>query len=382
MKKRNIVLLTAAVLLAMTGCSENTNEISDVTNNNNNVEAAESDNTDETVDNSWLTAEPYDYMANDLSGFIKVGEYKGLTVTRESDILTDEEFENEIAVLLDNYAYYEEYTDRVVEDGDTVLADYSGYRDGVQFEGGTAENTTLTAAAGTGYIEGFAEAFIGKTPGEEFSFDVTFPESHDNADLAGVEVTFKCTVNAILGNELITPELTDEFVQENFGYSNTEEFRIAYRSAAEEQKKQTVENDMYTTLWLQVVDNSEVIAYPEEEVNRLYSQQCAMYEQYAAQFGTDYETFLKSYLNITDEDVIANSRSYVMEDLVMYQLVKDLGIELSDAEYTEGVEAIAASSGLTKDELISYYGEETLYSTVIWQKLMDVIAAEATIVEE
>lgn len=382
MKKRNIVLLTAAVLLAMTGCSENTNEISDVTNNNNNVEAAESDNTDETVDNSWLTAEPYDYMANDLSGFIKVGEYKGLTVTKESDILTDEEFENEIAVLLDNYAYYEEYTDRVVEDGDTVLADYSGYRDGVQFEGGTAENTTLTAAAGTGYIEGFAEAFIGKTPGEEFSFDVTFPESYDNADLAGVEVTFKCTVNAILGNELITPELTDEFVQENFGYSNTEEFRIAYRSAAEEQKKQTVENDMYTTLWLQVVDNSEVIAYPEEEVNRLYSQQCAMYEQYAAQFGTDYETFLKSYLNITDEDVIANSRSYVTEDLVMYQLVKDLGIELSDAEYTEGVEAIAASSGLTKDELISYYGEETLYSTVIWQKLMDVIAAEATIVEE
>lgn len=382
MKKRNIVLLTAAVLLAMTGCSENTNEISDVTNNNNNVDAAESDNTDETVDNSWLTAEPYDYMANDLSGFIKVGEYKGLTVTRESDILTDEEFENEIAVLLDNYAYYEEYTDRVVEDGDTVLADYSGYRDGVQFEGGTAENTTLTAAAGTGYIEGFAEAFIGKTPGEEFSFDVTFPESSDNADLAGVEVTFKCTVNAILGNELITPELTDEFVQENFGYSNTEEFRIAYRSAAEEQKKQTVENDMYTTLWLQVVDNSEVIAYPEEEVNRLYSQQCAMYEQYAAQFGTDYETFLKSYLNITDEDVIANSRSYVTEDLVMYQLVKDLGIELSDAEYTEGVEAIAASSGLTKDELISYYGEETLYSTVIWQKLMDVIAAEATIIEE
>lgn len=382
MKKRNIVLLTAAVLLAMTGCSENTNEISDVTNNNNNVEAAESDNTDETVDNSWLTAEPYDYMANDLSGFIKVGEYKGLTVTKESDILTDEEFENEIAALLDNYAYYEEYTDRVVEEGDTVLADYSGYRDGVQFEGGTAENTTLTAAAGTGYIEGFAEAFIGKTPGEEFSFDVTFPESYDNADLAGVEVTFKCTVNAILGNELITPELTDEFVQENFGYSNTEEFRIAYRSAAEEQKKQTVENDMYTTLWLQVVDNSEVIAYPEEEVNRLYGQQCAMYEQYAAQFGTDYETFLKSYLNITDEDVIANSRSYVMEDLVMYQLVKDLGIELSDAEYTEGVEAIAASSGLTKDELISYYGEETLYSTVIWQKLMDVIAAEATIVEE
>lgn len=383
-KKWNIALIAAALALTMTACGAETDETEENAEETNgdivsNI-AIDEDTSSDIVDP--FTAEAYDYMANDLSGFVKVGEYKGLTVTKESDVLTDEEFDAEIATLLDSYSYYEEYTDRAVEEGDSVIADYSGYHNDVQFSGGTATNTTLTAASNTGYIPGFAEAFIGQMPGVEFSFDVTFPESYDNAELAGQEVTFVCTVHAILGDELIVPELTDEFVVENFGYNNVEEFRIAYRSTVQEQKKYNVESNMYTDLWLQVVENSEILAYPEEEVNRLYGQQRVMYEQYAAQFGTDYDTFLSSYLNVTDADLLEESRTYVREDLVMYQLVKDLGIELSDEEYQTGLEFFAESYGMTTQELTSYYGEDTIRATITWQKLMETVAAEANIVEE
>ncbi|MGN1345232.1 MAG: FKBP-type peptidyl-prolyl cis-trans isomerase, partial [Eubacteriales bacterium] len=200
-----------------------------------------------------IDAEPYDYMANDLTSFIQLGEYRNLEVTRESAFLTDEEFEDEIDNLLESYSYYAEETGRAVEEGDRVLVDCAGYLDGVAFEGGTATGQTVVAAANTGYIEGFAEAFIGQMPGEEFSFNVTFPESYGNVDLAGREVTFVCTVHSIQGTEEIVPELTDAFVSETFGYNNVEEFRIIYRDTVEQQKAYYVESNMYSELWTAVV---------------------------------------------------------------------------------------------------------------------------------
>ncbi len=328
-----------------------------------------------------VDAEPYDYMANDLTGFIKLGEYTGLSVTKESAVLTDEEFEDEIDAMLDSYSYYETVTDRQVEEGETVLADYSGYLDGVQFDGGTATNQTITAASGTGYIEGFAEAFIGQMPGVEFDFDVTFPADYGNADLAGKEVTFVCTIHSIQGDELIVPELTDEFVAETFGYNNVEEFNILFRDSVEKQKAYYVESNMYSELWLQVVDNAEVLGYPETEVDRIYSERRTMYEEYAGYYGVDYETFLTNYAGMTDSDLYAESEKYVKEDLVMYQLIKDLNFELTDAEYAEGMAFFAEYYGATEEELKSYYGEDTIRTTILWQALMEKIAETAVITE-
>jgi len=328
-----------------------------------------------------VDADPYDYMANDLTGFIKLGEYTGLSVTRESAVLTDEEFENEIDVMLDSYSYYETVTDRQVEEGETVLADYSGYLDGVQFDGGTATNQTITAASGTGYIEGFAEAFIGQMPGVEFDFDVTFPADYGNADLAGKEVTFVCTIHSIQGDELIVPELTDEFVAERFGYNNVEEFKILFRESVEQQKAQYVESNMYSDLWVQVVDNAEVLGYPENEVERVYGDYRMMYEESAGYYGMDYETFLTNYVGISDSDLYAESEKYVKEDLVMYQIIKELNFELTDAEYAEGMAAFAESYGATEEELIAYYGEDTIRTSILWQALMEKIAETAVITE-
>ncbi len=373
--KKTYVLL-AALLIALTSCADSADNGADSAAGESSVLESGM-----TVIEEGGTAS-FDYLANDLTGYVKVADYKGLTVTRESAVVTDEEFESELEYLLDSYASYEEFTDRNVEEGDTVRADYKGIRDGVAFEGGTATNTTLTAASDTGYIPGFAEAFIGQTPGKEFEFNVTFPENYGNADLAGVEVTFVCTVHAILGNELIYPELTDEFVSANFGYSNAEEFRIAYRASVEENKKNAVENNMYSALWQQIVEASEILGYPETEVARIYNEQRAMYEQYAVNFGIDYDTFLASYLGVTDEALYEECRGYVKEDLVIYQLVKDLSVEITAEEYTAGVTMFAESYGMTNNELIEAYGESTIMTTLYWQEVMDIVASEANIVEE
>jgi len=343
--------------------------------------AVEDSVTPSTVTYTPVDAEPYDYTSNDLTAFIKLGEYQNVPVTMESAVVTDEEFEDEIDYMLESHSYYETVTDRQVEEGETVLADYSGYLDGVQFDGGTATGQTIVAASGTGYIEGFAEAFIGQMPGVEFDFDVTFPADYGNTDLAGKEVTFVCTVHSIQGSERIVPELTDEFVKENFGYNNVEEFRILFRDTVEAQKAYYVESNMYSTLWQTVVGNAEVIAYPGQEVERIYGERRAMYEEYAGYYGVDYETFLSNYAGLTDEELYAESQKYVKEDLVMYQLIKELNLEVTEEDYAEGMEFFADYYGATVEELAEYYGEDTMRTTILWQALMEKIAETAVITE-
>ena len=84
---------------------------------------------------AWASADPFDFAAADMSGYVRLGQVEGLSVTKASPALTDEEFENELDALLQNYAYSAEVTDRAVAEGDTVRADYAGYKDGEAFEG-------------------------------------------------------------------------------------------------------------------------------------------------------------------------------------------------------------------------------------------------------
>ena len=330
---------------------------------------------------AWSSAEPFDYRNADLSAYIRLGQVEGLNVTSESAVLTDEEFDNEIDSLLDAYSEYAEIRDRTVEEGDTVRADYAGYLDGVAFQGGTAYDQEITAQGGTGYINGFAEAFIGQYPGEEFSFTVTFPEDYGVDELNGREVTFISTVHAILSDELIVPELNDEFVSATFGYDSVDEFLDAYRLSVENQKEEYVRNAVMNDLWAQVVGGAEVLAYPESEVKRTYAAQRTSYAQYASYYQVDYAEFLSDYLNMTDEELYAEAESYVKEDLILYSLAEKLNVNPTDEEYDAGIEELARYNGMTADDMRDYYGEDTLRVSVLWEMVMDRVRETANITE-
>ena len=331
---------------------------------------------------AWAEAEPLDFASLDASGYVRLGQVEGLSVIKGSAVLTDEEFENELDALLENYAYDVEITDRAVAEGETVRADYAGYKDGEAFGGGTAYNQQITAQGGTGYIEGFAEAFIGQMPGEEFSFNVTFPENYGVEELNGQEVTFVATVHAILTGEEIVPELDDEFVSSNFSYDSAAEFRDAYRITVEKRKAYYVQNAVYNDLWESVLNGAEILAWPDGEVKRIYAEHRQAYENYASYYQTDYETFMKSYMNQTDEELYDMARSYVKEDLVMYALADRLGVHPTADEKDAVVNELAEYNGVSKEEMLTYYGEDTIEKSVVWQLAMEAVAASAVITEQ
>ncbi len=387
------ILLTLIIVLSFAACNRGTDEDGTKTaetdaspNGSTGSDENATDDGSETGapadDFVPVTADPYDYMANDLTGFIKLSEYKGLSVKNVSGVLTDEEFDTELDKIIEQYATYDQITDRAVEEGDTIVCDYAGYYNGEKFSGGTATDTELVVSENSGYIPGFAEAFVGKMPGVKFTFEVTFPDPYpSNTDLSGEVVLFSCTVDYIKGETPNIPELTDAFVSEKFGVATVEEYLTTLREELELQHEYTARSQMYSELWTNIVEASEVIAYPENEAERLYSEMRLTYQDYATYYGVDYATFLSSYLGLTNDDLIELANTYVKEDLVMYQLVKECNIELTEEKYDEYLASYAKLYGATGEELVSYYGKDQLQLTFLWEELMKTLLAGSVISE-
>ena len=86
----------------------------------------------------------------------------------------------------------------VVKEGDTVNIDYTGYKDGEAFEGGSTNGAGADLTIGSGmYIDGFEDGLIGHAVGETVDLNLTFPENYGATDLAGADVVFTVTINGI-----------------------------------------------------------------------------------------------------------------------------------------------------------------------------------------
>lgn len=324
----------------------------------------------------------FDYMGNDLTPYVTLGKYEGLRGTLAVEKITEARLDSELDALADEYGHYNEITDRtIVEEGDRVIADYAGTLDGVAFDGGTAAEQEIVVQSNSGYIPGFAEAFVGQKIGVEFAFDVMFPENYSNSEMAGKTVTFTCTVHSIHGDEWVTPTIDDTFVKDNFHYDNLEEFKIAFRSTLESRAQYMGENNLYVELWEMILNDSTIIAYPVGEVESQYESRKAMYTAWAEYYDTTYENFLASYVGTTEEALMEECRSYVREDLVMYALAKALNHTLTEEEFSARLENLASAYGTSADNMLSQYEESSLRKTLLWESLMAKIADLSEITE-
>lgn len=165
---------------------------------------------------------------------VKLGEYKGLELTKADETVTDEDVTNELTKLQEKQAELVVKEDGAVENGDTAVIDFEGFVDGVAFEGGKGENYSLTIGSGT-FIPGFEEQLIGLKTGEEKDVEVSFPEEYHAADLAGKPAVFKVKVHEIKAQEL--PALDDEFAKDvNEEVETLDELKAKLRADLTEKK--------------------------------------------------------------------------------------------------------------------------------------------------
>lgn len=381
MKKRAIMISMLLVMaLSVTGCSQKTatkdkDTKTEETAKTDDAEETESDNTEDTSEDTPTTAE---LMAGiDVEKCVTLGDYKGVTVEKTIQSVTDEDVQNEIDNALANYPVE---VDQAAKEGDTVNIDYVGKIDGEEFDGGSDQGADLKLGSGK-FIDGFEDGLIGARKGETRTLNLTFPEDYTQ-DLAGKAVEFTVTVNAV--KEPLS-EPTDQWVADNIeGYDNIADYKAGIRSEQEESNEQTADNQVRYAAWTQVIDNCTINEYPETLVEvgkKLYEQQVETYAKYA---GMELDAYIESS-GLTQEEYQSNMEEYgknvAAQALVCQAICDKEGFAIGDDDYQKALQDMLTEYGCTEDELIQTYGQDNVEQSIMLNRVSNLILENANVTE-
>ena len=286
---------------------------------------------------------------------VKLGQYRGLEVTRQETLVSDDEINEELKKEQEKNSRLVE-VDRPVQDGDTVILDYSGSVDGEKFDGGTAENQTLVIGSGS-FIPGFEEQLVGMAKDETKDITVTFPEEYHAEELAGKEAVFTCTIHKIQEKEL--PELDDEFAQDVSEFETLDEYKKSIMDRLTERKQRSAKTAQENEAVDKVIAASEM-DIPEAMID---SQVTSMYQDYARQLqgqGIPIDTYLQ-YMGTTEEKVKSDMRPQALKQiqtrLVLEEVAKAESLELNDLRLEEEIDKIAKQYQMETEKLKQSIGD-------------------------
>lgn len=328
----------------------------------------------------------FDFLAEDLTKFVTLGEYKGIKITDISTVVTDEMVDRYVNEILISNSFYEKVTTGTLAEYDIVSMSYVGKKGGVEFNGGKANNVAFLVSEKDYicgfedrpiYINGFASGMIGKPIGEAFDIQVTFPEDYGVADLNGQEVTFTITVHHVckasdLNQGIVTKLMNADTTPEKYKELKKEELIEAYKSVSDE----VMSND----LWDKILENATFKALPTEYVDGLYNAEYSAAQTLAAMYGMTAEAVLKLYGYESKEHLRTEIEAYVKQTILRYQIMKEENLTISDDEYSERLEELAKANTTTAAELEKSYGKDALLEVFVFDKVNEFVysAAELT----
>ena len=305
---------------------------------------------------------------------VKLGEYKGLAYEVEETSVSEEEVEAELKRIQENFAELEVKEDGEVENGDTAVIDFEGFKDGVAFEGGKGENYPLEIGSNS-FIPGFEEQVIGMKKEETKDINVTFPENYQAAELAGQPVVFKVTVHEIKAKVL--PELNDDLAKD-VNAPNVEtmdDLKALIRKNQEEQKQQNAENEATNKLISTVVDACEV-EIPEVMIKNETDDMIQDYANRLQQQGIS----LTQFFQITGqseetlrEQMAKDAESKVKLRLVLDAIATQENLEVGEEDIDTEYGLIASHYNMEKEKVKELIPASSISYDVRLRKALDLI---------
>lgn len=346
--KKFVMAITAASLSAMmlAGCGEE--------NGSTESTAAATEESSETLETESVKVYSDEaYLDNlNVDDLVELGEYAGVEITLDAPTVSEEQVENYIQRVLSNNKIRNEVTDRAVAEGDVADINYVGKKDGVAFDGGTADNYELEIGSDT-FIDGFEDGVVGMKIGETKDLNLTFPENYGNTDLAGAEVVFTVTLNKIYEQEL--PEFNDEFVAglEMEDVKTAEEYRQYVYDNYMKQAQSEYESELENAVVEAVHANANFKADPEAMIERYYDRLLVSNQNYlyymASMYGADIETLLgqtwDEYVAENETEMKEAAKVAVQQVVVMQAIAEREGLTVSDEDVEKDIEDSASEYG-------------------------------------
>ena len=304
----------------------------------------------------------------DAGDYVSLGDYMNMEVTLDKDYqVTDDMVKNYVNNnVIANYPYYVESDKTVVENGDVANIDYEGLLDGEAFDGGTAQDYDLEIGSGS-FIDGFEDGLIGAEVGKETELNLTFPEDYGNSDLAGKEVVFKVTVNAIKEKQDITYDtLTDEYVtylSDKLGasYETVNDLTSDIRTYLEEQANSSRTQAIRSAVIAKLPEVCTVNALPDGLLD-------ARMQEYLKKFEDTYckDTTLEDYLSSTYNTTVDDFKTQVQSEieteldtqLILEAIAAVENIEFDEDGFNSYVSSLLSSYGYdSEDALYENYAQ-------------------------
>ena len=270
--------------------------------------------------------------------------------------------------------------ERAAIEGDTVIIDFEGLRDGEVFEGGSGEGTSLELGSGR-MIPGFEDGLIGASAGEEKRLKLTFPEDYQKEDLAGADVEFKVSVSEVQELELAAVDAA-LFAQYGLEEGTEDDFRAEVKQNMERELRNAVEASVKTQVMDAILAAHQELELPAsliaQEVN-------AMRQQMFQQFGGAAPQRLDLASILPDEMFAEQAERRVKLGLVMAEMISQSELTAEPAKVREAIEDIA-STYQDPEEVINWYYSENeqlagIESRVLEDAVVDKLLSEAAIAE-
>ena len=311
---------------------------------------------------------------------VKLGAYKDLEVSVEaSKEVTDEEVDAKLENERKNLAELV-VKEGAAENGDTVVIDFVGSVDGVEFDGGKGENHSLELGSGQ-FIPGFEDQLVGAKAGDEVEVKVTFPEDYQAADLAGKAAVFVTKVNEVKAKEV--PALDDELAKDLDDEVETlDELKAKYRKELEAAKEIAFDDAVEGAALDLAVENAEIVELPaemvEDEVHRAMNEfmgnmqrQGISPEMYFQITGTTQEDLHKQYEAEADKRVKTN--------LVIEAVAAAEGFDATEEEIQKEINDLAAEYNMEVSQVSALLSPEMLKHDITMKKAVEVITSTAKV---
>ncbi|MDO5520440.1 MAG: FKBP-type peptidyl-prolyl cis-trans isomerase [bacterium] len=364
LRNKFIWLLTATLVLSATACSSDKKETNDTAKTEVATTAAPTE-----VPKTKVTTQ---------NGEVSLGDYKNLKDEKDIDTVTDEEIQDEINVLIQDYVKQKEVK-RKSREGDIVELNLIGTADDeliFDYEEEVAQVLIGNQELG----EKFDQKLTGVSAGDKLNFSIKYREDFEDEDLAGLTVKYSITIKKIL--EEVAPELTDAFVKKNLDYDSYNDMKTAIKEELENDHATQSEENLRESLLTQVVSNSKVEKYSDELYKDCKQSLEDMYNGMAEFSGQTLEEYYKIN-HLTEAQRKDDLLDVVYRSIVVEAIAAQEGLVVTDSEYKEAVKTYATEEGYdSQKDFLEHYSEKDIKSWILEDKVLDFLEKNATITEK
>lgn len=309
---------------------------------------------------------------------VDIKDYKGLKITPKSLEVTEADVDKKVDELLDRYSRMVT-VDRGAENDDIVVMDFEGFMDGVAFEGGKAENYSLTLGTKM-FIPGFEDQLLGHKAGDDVEVNVAFPEEYQAAELAGKPAMFKVHIHEVKGKEL--PTFDDEFVKDISDFDTVADLRADMRTKLEKMKDEEVAGDIEYQLMMQLNERLEG-EIPEAMYEKQIDTEIRAFNYRLQAQGLRFETYMQ--LTGQNPQTLRGSFRQQAENQVKIRLALEKiaeleNIEATDAEIDEEFENLAKMYQQDVEQVKQLISRDGQAKDVKARKAMNLVRENAVVV--